>query len=131
MNVCHFDVFTNEPLHDIEIVNHQVEHYIDVQRTRRKLSYTVDLKIDRLANVRPQSDHRRIEALEVSYLEHGVAFFRGAYHAIGFFECSRYGFLNQNVNARLEQLAGNFAMRFSGNSNAGRVYACNQFPPAR
>src|SRR5689334_6936091 len=68
MNVCDFDVLADEPLHDIQIVNHQVEHNIDVERARGELPDAMYLEVNRLADVWLQSDHRGIEALEVSDL---------------------------------------------------------------
>ncbi len=68
VNVCDFNVFADQPLHDIEIVNHQVEHDVDVQRARSELAHAMNLKIDWLANVWTQRDHRRIETFEVPNL---------------------------------------------------------------
>jgi len=36
----------HKPLHDIEIVNHEIKYDIDIQRARRKLSYTMNFEID-------------------------------------------------------------------------------------
>ena len=121
MNVCYCDVFTNEPLHNVEIVNHQIEHDIDVEGPRGELANPMDLKIHRLANVWSQRDHRGIEALEMSHLENRVALLGGANHSIGFFERSRDWLLDQDVNPRLEQTTRDFAVRFSRHGNAGGV----------
>src|SRR6185503_13190129 len=99
MNIRNLNIFTHQPLHDIEIVNHQVEHDVDIQRARRKLTHAMDFKINRLTNMRPQRDEGGIEALEMSDLKHGVAFFSGAYHPVSLVERSRYRFFNQDVNA--------------------------------
>src|SRR5215208_5404988 len=131
MNVGDLNILADEPLHDIEIVNHQVEHNVNVQRSRGELTDAMNLKIDWLANVRSQRNHRGIEALEVSDLENCVALFGCADHPIRFFERSRYRFFDQDVNARLEQAARNLAVGFSRNSDTRRVDMPDQFTPVR
>ncbi len=34
VQIDYFDIFADQPLHDVQIVNHQIEHDIDVERTR-------------------------------------------------------------------------------------------------
>ena len=99
VNVRDFNFFTDEPLHDIEIVNHQIEHDVDVERTRGELAHAMNLEIDGLADVWSQRDHRGIETFEMSDLKNRVTAFGGFDHAIGFFERSRDRFFNEHVNA--------------------------------
>ena len=54
--------------HDVEIVNHQIEHDIHIQRTRSKHAQPVHLEKHGLRQQRNRGAHRRIEALEVSDL---------------------------------------------------------------
>src|SRR5215208_4954598 len=129
MNVGDLNILADEPLHDIEIVNHQVEHNVNVQRSRGELTYAMNLKIDWLANVRSQRNHRGIEGLEVSDLKNCVASFGCANHPIGFFARSRYRFFDQHVNARLEQAARNLAVGLSRNGDTCRVDTPDQFMP--
>src|SRR5215212_1955854 len=131
MNVGDLNILADEPLYDIEVVNHQVEHNVDVQRSRGELTYAMNLKIDWLANVRSQRNQGWIEAFEVSDLENCVALFGCANHPIGFFERSRYRFFDQDVNARLEQSTGNLAVGLSRNSDTRRLNTPDQFTPVR
>src|SRR6185295_13081473 len=73
VNVRNLDVFADEPLHDIEIVNHQIEHDVDVERARRKLAHPMDLEVDRLVDVWTQRDHRGIETFEMTDLKNRLA----------------------------------------------------------
>src|SRR6266542_3662632 len=47
----YLNFFSDQPLHDIEIVDHQVEHYIDVQRPGRKLTNAMNLEINGIADM--------------------------------------------------------------------------------
>src|SRR6266404_1315213 len=63
MQAGDLDFFADQPLHDVQIVNHQVEHDVDVQGTRGELAYAMYLEIDRVANMRAQSHQCRVESL--------------------------------------------------------------------
>src|SRR2546425_1259904 len=54
-----FDVLAHQPLYDIEIVNHQIENDVDVQRSRSELTDAMNLKINRVLDVRSQGNQRR------------------------------------------------------------------------
>src|ERR1043165_763150 len=57
VDVGDFNVFADEPLHDV-----------DVQRACRELAHAMNLEIHRLAHVWTQRDHRRVETLEMTDL---------------------------------------------------------------
>ena len=48
-------VFADEPLHDVEIVNHQIEHDVDIERARRELADAMNLKVNGIAYVRAEA----------------------------------------------------------------------------
>src|ERR1043165_6742113 len=89
----------------------------------------MNLKIDWLANMWTQGNHRRIEALEMSDLQDGVSFFRRTDHAVSFLECSRDRFFNQDVNAGFEQAARDLAVRFRRNGDTRSVDVSDQVLP--
>ena len=80
------DLTADEPLHDVEIVNHQIKDDINVERARGEFADAMNLKIEGLADVRAQCDERRIEAFEVADLQERAAPPGGLDHPIGFFE---------------------------------------------
>src|ERR1043165_3597449 len=106
----HLNLFANQPLHNIKIVNHQVEHYIDVERARGKLTYAVNFEIDWIAHMRTQRDKRRIKSLCMAHLQNRVAFVRRGNHPGSFVERARNWFLDQYVHARLKQFASDLTM---------------------
>src|SRR5713226_6640715 len=125
----YFDVFPDQPLHDVEIVNHQVEHDVDVQRTRGELAHAMNFKIDGTLDVWPERDQRRIEAFGVADLQYRAAFPARSDHAIRFFQSARDWFLNQHVYAGFEQAASYLAMRFGRNSQTDGVNSADQRVP--
>src|SRR5258706_11236664 len=62
------DVFADQPLNYIKIVNHQVQDHIDVQRTSSELANAMNLEIDWIAHVRAQRHQRRIKSLGMADL---------------------------------------------------------------
>jgi len=68
------DVFADEPLHYIQIVNHQIQHHIDVQRASAELTHAMNFEIDWVADVRAQRNQRRIEPLRMAHLQDSAAF---------------------------------------------------------
>jgi hypothetical protein len=91
----------------------------------------MNLEIDGLAHVWPQGNQRRIEALEVSDLEHGAALCRSANHLIRFVERSRDRFFNEDVNAGFKQSARDFAVNFGWHGDAGGIDPADQVAPVR
>ena len=55
-----------EPLHGIEVVDHYIEHNIDVERAIGKRRHAMYLKIQRRSDVRPERYHCRIAAFELA-----------------------------------------------------------------
>src|SRR5882672_8520144 len=89
----------------------------------------MNLKIDRLAHVWTQRDERGIEALQMSDLQNRFAFRGSCDHLVGLGKRSRDGFLNQHVDARCKQAAGDFAVRLGRDRQAYRVYLADEFVP--
>ena len=110
-------------------MNHQIEHDVDIKRTRSELPDTMNFEVDGFAHVRPQSDHCRIEPFEMAHLKQCIAFFRSVDHAISFIESARYGLLDEDVNACFQQPARDLAMGFRGHRETDGVNAADQLAP--
>src|SRR5262249_44742474 len=63
----------HEREHDVEIVDHQVQYYVDVERARGEDAHAVDLEEHGLGNQRDCRADCRVEAFQMSNL--GDAFF--------------------------------------------------------
>jgi hypothetical protein len=72
-HVRHLDPVPDEPEHDVEVVNHQVEHHVNVERPGGELADAVNLEVDGVADVRAERDERRVEAFEVADLQERAA----------------------------------------------------------
>src|ERR1700752_3568776 len=89
----------------------------------------MDFEIDRLEDMWSQSNHCGVETFEVSDLQNRVAAFGGLDHPVRFFKRSRDGFFDENVNADFEQAAGNLAMSFGWDRDAGGIDAAGKRAP--
>ena len=65
-NFAHLHIRPDQPLNRVEVVDHHVEHDIDIKRAIGKRRNAVYLKIQRSRNVRLQRDHRRIVPLKLA-----------------------------------------------------------------
>ena len=83
-----FDIFADQPLNRVEIVNHHVQNDIDIERAIRKRRNAVNLEIKRFRHKRAQRDHRRIVSFQMSDHQFRAGFFCRFDHQIGFFERS-------------------------------------------
>src|SRR6266542_1246668 len=45
------NILADQPLHNVQIMDHQVKYYVNIQRTRGKLADAMNLKIDRIAHM--------------------------------------------------------------------------------
>ena len=129
MQIDYFDVFADQPLHDVQIVNHQIEHDIDVERTRGEFPDAMDFEVDGIAHVWTQGYERGIEAFEMADLEQRASLLRGSNHSIGFSQRWRDRLFDQHVNPRFQQSAGDLAMRFRRNRETDGIDAANQIAP--
>ena len=129
MQRSHFDILANQPLHDVEVVNHQVEHHVDVQRAGRELAYAMNLEIDRITHMWPEREQRWTETFGMAHLQNGAALLGGSNHQVGFIQGARDWFFDQDVNAVLKQGASNRAVRFSGYSETHSVDLTDQIAP--
>src|SRR5205085_3108326 len=90
-HVRHLCAAADEPEHDVEVVDHQVEHDVNIERARGELADAVNLEVDGVSDVRAQGDERRVEAFEVADHQSGFAPPGGGDHPVGLFERARDG----------------------------------------
>jgi hypothetical protein len=119
----------DEPEHDVEVVNHQIEHDINVERAGGELADAVYLEVDGVADVRPECDERRVEAFEVADLKERAAALGRLNHPVGLFERARDGLLDEDVDARLQQLAGDVGVRLGRRGEAHGVHPPGERAP--
>src|SRR5947207_609119 len=89
----------------------------------------MNLKIDGSADVRPQRDHRRIEAFSVPNLKNCTAVPGDGYHCVSFVDSPGDRLFNQDMYARIQQPASNLCVRFSRNGQANSLNIANQATP--
>src|SRR5437868_9404190 len=107
--------------HDVEVVDHQVEDDINIERARREDAEPMDFEEHWLGQQRYRGAHRRVEALELPHLNGAARALGEADELVSFGQRSDQGLLNQDVNPRLHQGAGNFQMRNSRHGDDGGV----------
>src|SRR5579863_2125077 len=81
-----FDRRIYEAEHNVEVVNHQVEDNIDVERARREYAEAMHFEKHGPRNERKRGADRRIEALQVSHLANATETFRKMDEFVGFGE---------------------------------------------
>jgi hypothetical protein len=89
----------------------------------------VHLEVERAADVWVQGDERRVEAFEVADLQHGPAALGRVDHPVGLFERARDRLLDEDVDARREQRAGDLAVGLCGDGEAHCVHALGKHAP--
>src|SRR6266852_4921273 len=100
----------HEGQHDVEIVDHQVEHDVYVERSRREHAKTMHFEEHRLRNERESGTHGRIEALQMSNLRHSLVLFRQEKHFVRFGLRGSERLFDEQVDTGLHQLTGNIEM---------------------
>src|SRR5215475_1190241 len=88
MQVRDSNVFANQPLHNVKVMDHEVEHHIYIERSRREFADAVNLKVHRVTNMRPQGHQCGVESFEVAYLQQSVTFLGSLDHSLCFSKCS-------------------------------------------
>jgi len=86
----------------------------------------MNFEIDRSADVRPQSNHRRIEPFSVPDLKDCTALYGSGHHSVCFVDRTRNWFFDQDVNSGFQQAASNLSVRFCGYGQADSVNTSNQ-----
>ncbi len=108
--------------HHVEIVNHQVEHDIHIQRARREYAEPMDFEKHRPGDQRGSGANRGIESLQVSDLTDAAEALRQANQFVGVGQRGSQRLFHQNVNSGFHQSAGNLAMVDGGHGDGGGLH---------
>ncbi len=106
---------------DIEVMDHEVEDDVDVQRSRGEDAEAVGLKEHGPVEIRNESADGRVEALEVANLQDKIAGVGACDQVVGFGESSRDGLLDEQVQVRAEGLRGDGGVGGGGGADGGGV----------
>ncbi len=111
----------SETEYDVEIVDHQVEHNIDIQRAWSKDAEAVRFEEHWPAEILLHGKNSGVEAFQMSRLEDASVTIRKRDHLIGLGEGCRQWLLHQAVNAGREQLGGYGTVMHGGHGDDGSV----------
>ncbi len=107
--------------HRVEIMDHQVEHHIHVERARSEDAEAVHFEKHWRRNQRKGRLHRGIETLKVSRLGDAARPGCERDQFVGFGQRSGQGLFDENIHASLHQLAGDGGMLHRGNGDGRGV----------
>lgn len=88
---------------DIEVVDHEVEHHVNIETAGAKHAHTMDFEKEGQGYSLFERDDDRVEAFEVSDLEDAAMLSGGGDEAAGCFERRGDGLFDEYVDAGLEQ----------------------------
>ena len=89
--------------HDVEVVNHQVEDHVDIERARREDGEPVRLKKHGAAELGLDGKDGGVEALEMAGLQNALALFGAGDEVVGFRKAGGERLFDQQVEASIEQ----------------------------
>src|SRR5262245_61980244 len=123
-----FDDFASDQAgDDVKLVYHQIHHHINIERARRKDAHPVGLEKSRAFDAPPQRHERRIEPFDVAGLQDQILRFGRADHLVRFAERTGDRLFDQDVDARFQKGAGNFAVTYGRSRHADRFDLVEQF----
>src|SRR5262245_23364934 len=97
------DVASDQAGDDVQLVNHQIHHHVDVERARRKDAHPVGLEKPRAFDALPQRHERRVEPFDVAGLQDQILRFGRADHLVRFAERAGDRLFDQDVDARYQK----------------------------
>ncbi len=104
-------------------MDHQVEHHIDIERTRPEEAQAVHFEEHRLSDERDGGAHRRVEALEMSDLGNAAMLSGEIDDLVGFFQGCGERLLNQHIETSFDRLTRYRAMELRRHRDGNRVCA--------
>ena len=129
MDACGADLLGRLPgerQDDVDIVDHEIQHYVYVQAAGAEFAETVHLEEKRLGDDRIESDDRGIEPLQVADLQDASVARRGIDQLPGGLRRVGDGFFDHDIHAQLHQLASDGSMRDGGAGYHGGIGARGQ-----
>src|SRR5574341_320161 len=110
-----------EVAYDIEVVDHEVEHYVDVRAPYGERRTPLSLQVARRFEESLDRRDRRVEPFYMAYLEDQRLSRRQLDKFIGLFEGHRDRFFEQDMDALLKELLCHAVMERGRHDNAHRV----------
>ena len=83
-NLLHWRIHEGE--HDVEVVDHEVEHHVHVERARGEDAQPMHFEKHGLSDERHGGAHRRIEPLQLADLRDALLLLSNADEFVGFFQ---------------------------------------------
>jgi hypothetical protein len=124
--VQRLDVAAHDALHDVDVVDHQVEHHVDVGAALLEWRQPLAFDEARRSQQRLGRDHRGIEAFQVAHLQHAAVAFGELQQRARLRHRDGDGFFHQHMDAAGEQRAGDLVMQRRRRDHAGDVNAPGQ-----
>ena len=116
----------DERAHEVDVVDHQVEHDRDVGAARIERRQPVALDEPRVVDVRQRGAHGAIEPLDVAGLQHRARAPRDREQRVGFLDRRRDRLFDQHVQPALERRRGDGVVRRRRHDDAHRVDGVEQ-----
>ena len=112
--------------HEVEVVDHQVEHHVDVDAALLEAGEALAFDVQRLAERGGERAERRVEALQVPHRQQRAALPRRGEQRVGLGERRGDGLFHQHVHARLEERQRHVAVLRRGHRDAHEVHAARE-----
>ena len=106
---------------DVEVVDHEVEHDIDVERARGKDAEAVRLEEHRFVESGERCGDGGVEALEVADLDDALVLRGEREDVIGLGECCGEGLFDEDIDAGEQQGLRSDGVLSGGHADGGRV----------
>ncbi len=107
--------------HDVQVVDHQVQHHVDVQRAAVEDAEAVGFEKHRPVDQRLGRGDRGVEALQQAYLQDLPAGCRLPDQGIGLGQGDGDGLFQQDIESLGQSLGGHGIMRGGGHADGDRV----------
>ena len=125
------DIGIDQAEHDIDIVDHQIQNYIDFRAARLIRRQPLGVNFLRFGNFFFQRDDRRIKPLEMTDLQQHVVFFRTRNQGFGFADCFRYWLFEQYMDTRVQTCLGQGEMKFGRHHDRDQIHLTDNIFEAR
>jgi len=111
-------------VNNLQVVDHQIEHDIDVQASRREYCQPVDLHKARLPFDPHEPLNSRIEVLDVANSQDPIA--RRCYETVGLLQGRCDWLLDQDMDSTVEQIAADLTVVDRRHSHHGSLQALSK-----
>src|SRR5258706_3276002 len=113
----------HERQQDVQVMNHDVIHYVNIQAARREYAETVNFKVKRVIQRWHHRDDSGIESFQVADLQNPVYTRRRGNKLVGLRERSGHRFFHDNVYSEFEQTATDARVFNGGHGHACGIHA--------